>query len=58
MKDLIKKFNNVYVRYIDTTHVMVSNNQTDADDHKGGVYHIAQLRDEPYYNDMINWMGK
>lgn len=61
--DDIKKFKvsgkyDVWVRRIDSTHAMVSNSEREALNNKGGVYHVIQLEDEPYYDEMIKWLKK
>lgn len=47
-----------YIMYIDSTHVAVTTDKPKGDKIPSGsfVAHIGQLKDRPYYRNMMKWM--
>lgn len=48
-----------HIRMIDSTHVAMSNRDKTVDFDKSpapAIYHIGQLRNEDYYNDLEDWL--
>ena len=43
-----------YIRYIDSTHVHLSTKPDSTSSFS--TYHIRELKDNPYYGDMVKWM--
>lgn len=45
-----------YMKRIDGTHVMSANNEKALHNGRGAVYHVRQLNDKPYYDDLRKWL--
>lgn len=48
-----------YIRMIDSTHIAMSNQDKDVKTSHSpspAIYHVGQLRDEQYYQDLVNWL--
>lgn len=49
----------MYIRVIDCTHMATAMKQDDVTQYGNfAVWHIKQLEDNPYYQDMLDWMKK
>jgi hypothetical protein len=46
--------NTFYLTYGDHTHFFLSNDK----EKKGNPYHIAQIKDEPYYAEVVAWLER
>lgn len=53
---IILKDGDYWVKKIDSTHLMISNSKDGIDKNLAFAGHIAQYRDEPYYNDIKSWL--
>lgn len=45
-----------WMKRIDGTHVMSANNEKALETGRGAVYHVRQLGDKPYYDDLRKWL--
>ena len=45
-----------YLKKIDGTHVKTANNREALENGRGAVWHIAQFRGKPYYEDVREWL--